>query len=227
MKCFYCTQGHFDSDNNLPATRGENMPLAMEIEDVLAFLAFLKEKDYINTNTVMELAAGEISVHPMRNRILTAVEDHPCYFYSNASVYNEKIAEILLKGRSRIISSIDAGTRETFAKIKGVDIFDKVCENLTKYAQNGIVELKYILLPGVNDNEHEINSLLTRCKQAKISFVSVSRDTLDMKSFSEHTIDMIAYMLREAKRQDIFVLMPEVMFTGTNDKKRIEEVLQT
>jgi len=215
FKCVYCTTrlGKIDSS------------FYTEVEDALGFLNFLKEKNYISVDTIIENASGEILTHPLRDKILAAVQNNPCWFYTNACIYNKKIAKILSKGKSKIIPSIDAGTRETFKKVKGVDLFDKVCENLIQYAKDGFVELKYIILPGLNDNERDINGLIDICQRAKIKCMNISRNLHDMNAFSEHTLNMIILILKNTRNLGINVSIPDWIFTGTSDKQRVEERL--
>ena len=78
---------------------------------------------------------------------------------SNLSLYREKLAALMQTGRvTSLITSIDAGTRETFKKIKQNDMFDRVVENLTRYpvAKTNLY-VKYIFIENVNDNETDID----------------------------------------------------------------------
>jgi len=52
-----------------------------------------------------------------------------CSFATNGSLINEDIAKEMMKCRW-VGVSVDAGTRETFKKVHGIDCFDKVIENL-------------------------------------------------------------------------------------------------
>jgi pyruvate-formate lyase-activating enzyme len=210
FRCSYCTY-----NSSCSAIPGYGSDLIIEdTEDALALLRLMKDEGYVDADTVIINAAGEITVHPLRNELLAAFRDHPCWFFSNASVYNETIAEILSRGRSRICPSVDAGTRETFAKIKGVDMFDKVCENLRRYSSYGFVHLKYIVLPGVNDNEGDIDGFLDICRRLNIKAVDITRDTYATDAFSDHTIDMIARTLIELQRLGICAYAPDYMFPG-------------
>ena len=100
--------------------------------------------------------------------------------------------------------SLDAGTSCTFAKIKGGGWFEKVLQNLEKYSSTGgSLELKYILLEGINDNEAEINSFISIAtkltKQVLLSF-----DTNKIgKKFSEYYLKMISYFIINAKKANL------------------------
>ena len=69
-------------------------------------------------------------------------------FYTNAFVFDEDIAQNMHNNPNSFINlSIDAGTPQTWKKVKGFDNFDKVTDNLVKYyvncARPGQITLKY------------------------------------------------------------------------------------
>jgi hypothetical protein len=215
FKCSYC-----DPVNNTISDS------CAQAEDAVAFLRFLKERFHIMPDTVIGLASGEISIHPLRDKILTEIQDNPCHIFTNASSYNKKIGELLSGGKSCLKPSIDAGTRETFAKIKGVDLFDRVCENLARYSLDGPVYPKYIVLPGVNDNERDVAGFIDLCGCLKIKAVAISRNWRCMDPFGHHTIDAVAYMLDELQRQGVMAsLLDEAYSSAPGCQRRIEERL--
>lgn len=76
--------------------------------------------------------------------------------------------------------SIDAGTAETWKKIKGVDNFEEVCMNLADYykasCRPGQVTLKYIILPGINDSEEDYESLMDIMGVLETPHLTLARD---------------------------------------------------
>lgn len=76
--------------------------------------------------------------------------------------------------------SIDAGCRETYKKIKTVDKFDDLVENLKKYVKLPILlRLKYIIVRGVNDTKEEIEKYLTLMKEIGINNSELMIDQCD------------------------------------------------
>ena len=74
---------------------------------------------------------------------------------------------LIESGKVKITTSIDAGTKETFKKIRGVKGMQKVLSNLEKYfveAQKGVV-VKYILTDD-NFSDLEIDSFLDNIKKS-------------------------------------------------------------
>jgi adenine C2-methylase RlmN of 23S rRNA A2503 and tRNA A37 len=45
-----------------------------------------------------------------------------------------------------------------------------------RYSSSGKVTLKYIMLPGINDNEEDIDGFIALCKAAGTSYVQISYD---------------------------------------------------
>jgi pyruvate-formate lyase-activating enzyme len=216
FKCSYCKS----RDETLDAS------FSVDMEEALSFLRFVKEKRIIDADTAIHFAAGEISVHPLRDKILAELQEHCCWIYTNASVYNDAIGKMLSKGKSRVYPSIDAGSRETFAKIKGVDLFDKVCENLRRYSLDGLVHLKYIVLPSVNDNEANVEGFIDLCGRLKIGVVDVVRDFHNMGAYGDSTIEMAARMLDGLQKIGVKASLSENAFDATSpDKLLIEERL--
>ncbi len=80
--------------------------------------------------------------------------------------YSKWIRKGLEMGRVSPTISLDSGTRETYKKIKRVDCFNKVIRNIQKYKKdldivnNSLLSLKYIFIPGVNDNITELQNWL-------------------------------------------------------------------
>jgi len=215
FKCSYCnaTLGTFDG-------------LFETTEEMLIFLRFAKENNIIEDNTVIRFESGEISIHPLKNKILTELQDNPCWIFSNLGTYDKEIGKFISKSKNRLYPSIDAGTRQTFAKIKGVDVFDKVCDNLAKYSMNGLVHLKYIFLPDVNDNDADVDGFIDLCERLNIKQVDIVRDVTNIIAFSVHTINAIARMQDGLHRLGVDTSGSKWALSAIpNDWARIEEKL--
>jgi adenine C2-methylase RlmN of 23S rRNA A2503 and tRNA A37 len=118
-----------------------------------------------------------------------------------------------------------AGTRKKKKKIKGVDAFGKVCENLRRYSANGFVHLKYIILPGVNDSEADINGFIELCGNLNIKAVDVTRDRYDGRSLTDHAIGMVARMLNGLQKIGVCAYAPDYIFlTRTDERHKLNNV---
>jgi molybdenum cofactor biosynthesis enzyme MoaA len=145
----------------------------------------------------MAVSSGEITVNPFRKIIYALIERYINGFVTNASAFDEFIAMKLRDGKSRIVSSIDAGTPETFLEIKGINAFDKVVRNLARYAKIGKVELKYIVLPGINTNDKDYRGVVDLCRKLGLDELSVSADLrLNEMGDAIYPLDDIAQFVR-------------------------------
>ena len=85
--------------------------------------------------------------------------------YSSGIKYSSHIEKAIKLGCCTLIISLDSGNPDLYKKIKNVDEFNTVVNNIAIYckAQDELPErkyviLKYILIPGVNDTEEYIAS---------------------------------------------------------------------
>lgn len=95
--------------------------------------------------------------------------------------YSRCLAELLQHGMAYVIWSLDAGTRETYRKIKQIDAFDHVVQNVRKYiAQDAFhgrfIVAKYLIVKGINNNIAEFDAFLKLVMDLKLQFVSLSFD---------------------------------------------------
>lgn len=96
-------------------------------------------------------------------------------------VYSRHLAKLLQQGAAYVVWSLDAGTRETYKRIKQIDAFDKVIENVKQYIAEDafggrFLVAKYLIVKGVNDNEEEFDAYLQLVTELGLSFVSLSFD---------------------------------------------------
>jgi pyruvate-formate lyase-activating enzyme len=132
-------------------------------------------KPYFRDDMVLGYAAAEITLSDYCEQILDFIinEAWKTQLSSNASVYNEKIAHLMKIGQIELIVSIDAGTRETFKKVRGVNLFDKVIHNLERYRDEtgGKATLQYIIIDGINDGDEDINGFVELVKRLNGNFI--------------------------------------------------------
>ncbi len=69
--------------------------------------------------------------------------------------------------------SIDAGTPETYARVKGKDAFDRVVSNLVEYSRSGKIQLKYIVMKD-NLEDADINGFLNLARLINVESVMVT-----------------------------------------------------
>ena len=176
-KCIYC---------NVPkdlSMRQINAESVKSYEKVFAIIDWVQKNDMTAGDLYWDVLCGETIIHPFRDRIFSLVKDHVAHFFTNCFIFDEMIsANLSVNVQSLIDSSIDSGTPETWHKVKGVDNFNTVIENFEKYLANGVrpeqIHLKYVILPGINDNLEDYRSMINIVKERfKIQSMVISVDT--------------------------------------------------
>jgi molybdenum cofactor biosynthesis enzyme MoaA len=116
------------------------------------------------------------------------------------------------------LESLDAGTRESYTKIKGKDVFDTVVENIRRYAANsGNIQLKYIVMPE-NCNDDDLNGFLAICGEIKPMKIRISCDIHnDFNILPQQIIDFAIKLGQQAIKRGHEVLVLE-HFGAKNDK---------
>jgi MoaA/NifB/PqqE/SkfB family radical SAM enzyme len=113
-----------------------------------------------------------------------------CSFITNGSLINEEIANEMMYCRFVGIS-VDAGTRETFKKVHGVDYFDKVIDNIRllvkkKKETNSKVDIAYKFLISPT-NWHEIYDSCKLAKELGVRDFHARPVDLERKDFEQGT----------------------------------------
>ena len=195
FRCIYCRSAkHLDESK-----------VSTENYDVYNVLKELSELPQYNTEELsIRFGNGEINANERFDEIIELFNktNWKMNLYSNCSIYKEQISELMEKGRVRsLITSIDAGTRETFHKVKQRDMFDKVVENLKKYPLDKThFVIKYVFLDGVNDNETDVDGFYKIAKETK-GIIMLSSDHIT--PYTEKMKEMAMRIISQAKRDNI------------------------
>jgi pyruvate-formate lyase-activating enzyme len=155
LKCTYCSEEYFGG-------KKVQYDLIQLIRDLI------ENKSLENCNSIV-WGGGEPTLDPeFKNILQVVIQDlDPSYlrFFTNSVKYNENIQELLDQDRIYITTSIDAGSDQTYKKIRGFERINKVFENLKKYSYKNPkkVTIKYIFTEG-NYSSDEINEFISRVK---------------------------------------------------------------
>jgi len=180
FKCIYCYSGHY-GNNNIDVKRSSDKNIDKRVDLLLE----LEKRELVDPSTTkISFSDGELCVDPKRDNLFEMAERYRTYIYTNAGIYSNKIASLLERDKTNIVVSVDAGTKETFKAVKGADAFEKVCENLQRYAaiNNTLTWLQYIFLPGKNDNIDDISGFIKLCVKINTKTVFVLVDVLSDRS---------------------------------------------
>jgi wyosine [tRNA(Phe)-imidazoG37] synthetase (radical SAM superfamily) len=189
-KCSYCDK------NESEKSRFSREEDSVYYDRLFELLEYADSQKLISPTAVWQVSCGEITIHPYKKRIMDLVKNRRTIYYTNCFIYDEDIAENLKTNPfSGINFSIDAGTPETWLAVKGVDNFDKVTDNLFKYASKcsfrSQITLKYIILPGINDNLDDILWIVEAMKELSLPTIMLARDT------------RVKYKLTEKEHEDL------------------------
>jgi len=131
----------------------------------------------------------------------------------NASIYSKTLLDLIRLGRVYSINvSLDAGTKETYNKVKGKDFFQKAVENIEMYSQFGNptkhLILKYIFLTGINDNPVDIEGFITLAERvdAVIHISADHRASVRKSPLPKTTMDSIFTLYNLAVERELKVL---------------------
>jgi wyosine [tRNA(Phe)-imidazoG37] synthetase (radical SAM superfamily) len=187
-KCFYC-------NNSYPKRLkySEERKGYIDVFDFIALFAAFEKHALVDPHTVYRWASGEISIYKHSDRFFEFARRHTVAILSNAILFNQALADWFSGSRLRgeINVSLDCGTRNSFKRIKGVDAFDQVRRNVIQYgtirAPQNILELKYVLCEGYNDNQDDIDGFFEIARRANATRVILDRNFTEVqKALSEN-----------------------------------------
>jgi pyruvate-formate lyase-activating enzyme len=167
--------------------------------DLIQLFKLVQEYGFDNDKGVIELCNGEITIYPRKAEVYEALKGNIVRFLTNGILHDEEIQRRLTAGTGILDLSLDCGTRDTFKIVKGIDAFEKVAENLRRYSKGrkGQLYLKYIVLPGINDNHADIDGFIDLCVELDVTLVLISRNLcLSYEDYdNEQTIKAVKYMI--------------------------------
>ena len=189
FKCSYCD---FANNDWVDCNKGDR-------PDVLSLIKYISDKMSIKR---LDYASGEITVSEYRDEIFRIWKKMHWkgYILTNAAVYSKGIDELLRSGLVKVNISLDAGNAATFVKVKGVDCYQKVVRNVERYAQSaqaGQIQLKFIVIEGVNDNPENIDSFVELARKCNAEVVI---SLLFRASSESHTTQSSANVYSAVKR---------------------------
>lgn len=151
MRCSYCSSDYWGGAK-------PNYSLRQLIDS-------LNANGQLNEVDMVVWGGGEPTLGPEFDRSFSLLAD-VCKkatqrVITNSSRYSDEVALAVAEKKAQIITSIDAGTHETFQKIRGSRLMPDVISNLRRYSQAGHrrITAKYIL-DERNYHDDEIQSFV-------------------------------------------------------------------
>lgn len=173
--CIYC-------ENNTPYNQKDKTP---DTYNSVPIILDMIEKGYINTNTHMDFVGGEPTLYYKFEELLSLLIENKIkdiIVHSNVILYSKAIETGIKKGCVSLCVSVDAGSKDIHEKVKGVKSFDKVWKHIKKYAKaknplmKNRIELKYIIIPDLNDTEEQIELWINRSIKACVNNLVLNAD---------------------------------------------------
>jgi molybdenum cofactor biosynthesis enzyme MoaA len=127
------------------------VPNGEHARDVLPFDEFLTFFEQVKSYAEhLTLIGGETFMYPWICEVLDVLAQHPIAVsvITNATILNDRVTDRLLALHElHIKCSIDAATRETYRRIRGLDVFDKVTSNLTRFSEQARAHERINIIP--------------------------------------------------------------------------------
>ena len=215
FECMYCK-----SNARTAVGIDDGIPRLPEIVD------FLKSNNLLADDYGINIAPGEPTVHPERNSLFKVMKS--CYssvVNTNLAVFNEELYKLAADNFTKLVVSIDSGTRGTFRKVKGKDYFDKVCENLKHYndAGNGVIVLKYVFIPGVNDNDEDVDGFAQICLETGCLIGNISYDYGSPLPIPDKTVAAMKRLRDNLKKLNL-LCTSNIVYSSSDYVQELEKV---
>lgn len=127
------------------------------------------------------------------------------HLFSCCYAYREGMEPLLAKGAAKAFWSLDAGTEETWEKIKRKKGgFGRVLENVGNYQKRDAfggasIIPKYSIVKGVNDNERDFDGFVDICKRFGAQYCGLQWDYADNDNTSEKDFELIRTLGRKIR----------------------------
>ena len=154
------------------------------------------EKGVLSKNATVTFGGGEPTILQEFEELVYLLLDYDVYnirIHSDGIKYSPAIEKGLKLGKITLITSLDSGSKQTYERIKQVPCYDKVWQNMAKYAQtkNGLIRTKYVLIPGVNDSLSEVRNFLKKTYESGVRNIAFD---IEDTWFKEHRDNIPQYI---------------------------------
>lgn len=218
-KCLYCDLEAFHKVNRNPNQY-----------NVLPIIKDLVKKKLLKQDGNITIAGGEPTIIREFEELLNLLLDYgvkDIRLNTNGIKYSKTVEKGLKSGVISLVTSVDAGTKETFKKIKKVNCYDKVWQNIKNYAKAQIkdyqVKAKFIIIPGINHTKEEIDGWLKKSKEADLKYVALDVELnwyAKMHSnIPDNLYELMTYIINKAKEYDLQIEHQDRAFMLLNKMK--------
>ncbi len=189
--------------------------------DILPLFQEMIADGHLEPGSYIEWGGGEPTILPEFPEVQALLRERGCHQQVSTSGvrFSPEIEQGLREGTIQAVTSVDAGTRESYKEVKGRDSFEKVWENVTRYARTGgDMTVKYILRSN-NSDERNVREFVQKLAESGARKLVITPDQWEIAQgqLTEETAYAFALMKRLARRRGIQVQIrdeyagPEVM----------------
>jgi len=204
--CIYCNHEPNNSKNY-------KLTVANALENLI-------KGQYVTKNTIFSFTNAEPLANKDIDKVFDLLETHELRscFLSSGYIYNERLANNLSNGMTKLLISIDAGTAKTYSIVKQCSekMFNHVIDNIEKWHNEAFdkhtIELKYIILEGINDNDEDIKGFIDIVKRFKCT-VHIANDSKKSKSLCDQSKEYVKRLVEEVNSFNLPFLIHEQYFT--------------
>ena len=178
--------------------------------NVTNFVKTLSQEGYFKNLQQVVWGGGEPTLDKSFEILVKEINTHtnPEIYhriFTNSVRYSPALAKFLKEGLVKIVTSVDAGTEDTFKKVRGRSKFHEVFQNLKEYSKinSNKVTIKYILTDE-NKEEIELDNFVNTCVQYDLQNCAF-QISMDYKSeeIKLDTIKKISFLVGQLKKNNI------------------------
>lgn len=173
--CVYASHGTFLQTKKQPS----------KYYNVYRHLKWLFSHNKISKQAKVVFVGGDLTILDEADKIIDLCLKYGVgllFFHTSAIYYSKGIEKAIKKAPLvKFDFSMDCGSGEMYKKIKRIDAFDNVIENIKRYmscspkAANSIIA-KYIIIRNVNDNSEELEKWVNLMVSLGIRFTKLEFD---------------------------------------------------
>ena len=155
LRCTYCSEIYYGGKRSK--------------YNVVEFIKYLSDSKAFKNCKQVVWGGGEPTLDKSFELIVNEIDKYanPNIYhrvFTNSVRYHQAVTDFLKRDLIKIVTSIDAGTKEKFKQVRGRDKFYNVFENLQKYSSYNPnrITIKYILTDE-NLDESELKNFVKNC----------------------------------------------------------------
>lgn len=168
------------------------------------------EKKILRPGGEVSFGGGEPTIAPEFEDLIDLLAENGfrnMRIHSSGIKYSPAIENAIRKGVLNVVISVDSGCEKTYTKIKQVNAYKKVIENMEKYASAnkngyGLMTSKYIIIPNVNDNRNEIDMWIDSVLRVGGKWLALDIEDVWYKTnrstISDYYLELVNYVIDKA-----------------------------